>query len=114
MVALRNCGSCGQPAPVSLTVRHRYPRAVPEPKAMDPYYVHGGSGFGSCGSPACDAAMMLAHRAQVLASVRELSGRELAAGELDVVISRPEHVTYSEQADGTVQESWPAPPPEAV
>lgn len=112
--AARRCACCGQPATESLAVRYRYPRAEPAPEAMDPYHVHGGAGFGSCGSPACEAAMLLACRAQVTASVRKFSDRELADSELDTVIIRPEQATYVGQPGGTVRHSWPTPPGEAI
>jgi hypothetical protein len=105
---------CGEPATERLTVRYRYPRAEPVPEAMDPYYVHGGGGLGTCGSPACEAAAMLAHRAALISIVRKHGGRELAGDEIDITAVRPQDITRTEQADGTVRESWPSPPHEAI
>jgi hypothetical protein len=105
---------CGQPATERLTVRHRHPRAEFTPEAVDPHYVHGGGGIRSCGSPACEAEALLAFRAEVINYVREFSGRELDDSELETTIFRPELITYAEQPDGTMRESWPSPPGEAV
>jgi hypothetical protein len=81
-VTLRCCPPCGEAATARLIIRYRYRRPEPVPEAMDPDYVHGSAPLNSCGSPACEATMMLATRTETVRRVRDLCGYELAEGDL--------------------------------
>ena len=52
--------ACGEAATQPLYLHYRRPRDVPEPLAVDMFYVHGGRPVRTCGAPGCEAEAYIA------------------------------------------------------